>query len=308
MASQANPQAVMTAIKSSKSLFSRGPALSTRLAVFVVLSVAFMALDRYGHMEPVRAVLGVTVYPVQMAVHLPLQAGHWVVDMFSLRRTLLEENARLREAQLLTRAQLMKLEELEAENRRLRNLLDSSIKAGEQVLIAEVLAVEMDPFTRQILLNKGSRSKVYEGQPIIDAQGVMGQVVHVNPITATALLITDPSHALPVQLARNGLRSVAVGTGVANTLELLHLPNNADVAVGDRVVTSGLGGRFPAGYLVGEVTGAETDTGRPFARVVARPTAQLERNREVLLVWPPQVPVDGPEAPSPDTSAEEAAQ
>jgi rod shape-determining protein MreC len=285
----------MTAIKSSKSLFSRGPALSTRLAALVLLSVAAMALDRYGHMEPVRAALGVTVYPVQMAVHLPLQAGHWAVDMVTLRRTLLEENERLREAQLLTSARLMKLEELEAENRRLRNLLDSSIEAGEQVLIAEVLAVEMDPFTRQLLLNKGSRSKVYQGQPIIDAQGVMGQVIHVNPITATALLITDPSHALPVQFSRNGLRSVAVGTGVGSTLELLHLPNNADVTMGDRVVTSGLGGRFPAGYLVGEVVEVDTDTGRPFARVLVEPSAQLERNREVLLVWPPQVPVDGPE-------------
>jgi rod shape-determining protein MreC len=246
-------------------------------------------------MEPVRAALGVTMYPVQMAVHLPLQAGHWALDMVTLRRTLLEENERLREAQLLTSARLMKLEELEAENRRLRNLLDSSIEAGEQVLIAEVLAVEMDPFTRQLLLNKGSRSKVYRGQPIIDAQGVMGQVIHVNPITATALLITDPSHALPVQFSRNGLRSVAVGTGVGSTLELLHLPNNADVTVGDRVVTSGLGGRFPAGYLVGEVVAVDTETGRPFARVLVEPSAQLERNREVLLVWPPQVPVDGPE-------------
>jgi rod shape-determining protein MreC len=285
----------MTAINSSKSLFSRGPALSTRLAALVLLSVAAMALDRYGHMEPVRAALGVTMYPVQMAVHLPLQAGHWALDMVTLRRTLLEENERLREAQLLTSARLMKLEELEAENRRLRNLLDSSIEAGEQVLIAEVLAVEMDPFTRQLLLNKGSRSKVYRGQPIIDAQGVMGQVIHVNPITATALLITDPSHALPVQFSRNGLRSVAVGTGVGSTLELLHLPNNADVTVGDRVVTSGLGGRFPAGYLVGEVVAVDTETGRPFARVLVEPSAQLERNREVLLVWPPQVPVDGPE-------------
>ncbi len=126
------------------------------------------------------------------------------------------------------------------------------------------------------------------GQPLIDAHGVMGQVIHVSPFSSSALLITDPSHALPVQLNRNGLRSVAVGTGASNTLELTHLPNNADVVVGDIVVTSGLGGRFPSGYPVGTVISVETDTGQPFAKVAVEPAAQLERNREVLLVWPGQ--------------------
>lgn len=262
-----------------------------RLAVFVLASVLLMTLDRLHQAELVRAGLGLVLYPVQMAVHAPLSAGSWVYDTFSSRRALVEENQRLRRERMVIESRLGKFEELEAENRRLRNLLDSSVKVGEQVLIAEVVAVEMDPFSRQILLSKGSRSRVYAGQPIIDAHGVMGQVVHVNPLTSAALLITDPGHALPVQLNRNGLRSVAVGTGAASTLALQYLPNNADIQAGDLVVTSGLGGRFPSGYPVGVVESVETDAGRPFAEVIVEPTAQLERNREVLLVWPASVPI-----------------
>ncbi len=259
--------------------------------MFALLSVLAMVLDRQQRLEPVRTALGLVVYPLQVAVHSPLEAGNVVYENLRFRSSLIRENRRLHQELLTTRARLGKYEELEAENRRLRRLLDSSIEAGEQVLIAEVLAVEMDPFSRQILLNKGSRSRVYRGQPLIDAHGVMGQVTHVTPLSATALLITDPSHALPVQLNRNGLRSVAVGTGAANALDLLHLPNNADVLEGDLVVTSGLGGRFPSGYPVGEVSAVDTDTGRPFAQVTVTPSARLERNREVLLVWPPQVPL-----------------
>lgn len=278
-------------ITTQKNLFARGKALGVRLAVFCLLSLLAMILDHQHRLEPARTVLGLVVYPLQMAVHAPLEAGHLVYENLRFRSSLISENRDLHHQLLMTQARLGRYQELEAENRRLRRLLDSSLKAGEQVLIAEVLAVEMDPFSRQILLNKGSRSRVYGGQPLVDAHGVMGQVTHVTPLSATALLITDPSHALPVQVNRNGLRSVAVGTGAANTLELLYLPNNADVLVGDLVVTSGLGGRFPSGYPVGTVAGVDTDTGRPFAQVTVTPSAQLERNREVLLVWPAQVPL-----------------
>ena len=255
--------------------------------MFVLASVLLMTLDhRQHHLETVRAVLSVIVYPLQFVVHAPFKGGKWLSENLATRQTLVEENRRLREQQLLIQARLGRFEELSAENRRLRERLDSSAKVGERVLIAEVVSVDMDPFSRQILLNKGSLQEVYMGQPLIDANGVMGQVVHVNPLSATALLITDPGHALPVQFNRNGLRAVAVGTGASNTLELTHLPNNADVRVGDLVVTSGLGGRFPTGYPVGTVLRVETDTGQPFATVIVQPTAQLERNREVLLVWP----------------------
>jgi len=238
------------------------------------------------HLESVRGALSVIVYPLQFVVDAPFKAGGWLSETLATRTALVEENERLRTQQLLIQARLGKFEELAAENRRLRGLLDSSAKVGERVLIAEVVSVDMDPFSRKLLLNKGSRHEVHLGQPLLDANGIMGQVVHVNLVSSTALLITDPSHALPVQLNRNGLRAVAVGSGAANTLELSHLPNNADVRVGDLVVTSGLGGRFPSGYPVGRIGRIGTDTGRPFAEVIVQPAAQLERNREVLLVWP----------------------
>lgn len=257
------------------------------MAVSVLASIVLMTVDhRLSYLEPVRAALAVVVYPVQYAVDAPFALGSWLSEVTATRSALLEENARLKQQQLLIEARLGKYQELQAENRRLRTLLDSSVKAGERVLIAELLSVDMDPFSRKLLLNKGHQDGVYIGQPILDAKGVMGQVIHVTPITATALLLTDPSHALPVQLNRNGLRALAVGTGAPGGLELVHLPNNADIRVGDAIYTSGLGGRFPGGYPVGSVSSVESDAGQPFAKVNVTPTAQLERNREVLLVWP----------------------
>ena len=211
-----------------------------------------------------------------------------MAENFTSRQNLVSENARLRENQFLLDTRLEKLADLEAENRRLRKLLVSSAKIGERVLVAELLSVDMDPYSRRIVLNKGSRDGVEAGQSLIDSNGVMGQVVHVAPFSSNALLITDPSHALPVQNHRSGLRSLAVGTGPLNQLELAHLPNNADVRIGDVLVTSGLGGRFPAGYPVGRIVNVQRNRGRPFATVTVQPSARLERNREVLLVWPSQ--------------------
>ena len=254
-----------------------------------MLSVVLMTVDhRAQHLETLRSVLSTLVYPIQIAVDLPIQAGNWMAEYFSSRHRLIAENARLREKQFLLDTRLAKLADLEAENRRLRNLLDSSAKVGERVLVAELLSVDMDPYSRRIVLNKGSRDGVKVGQSLIDSNGVMGQVVHVAPFSSNALLITDPGHALPVQNHRSGLRSLAVGTGPVNQLELAHLPNNADVRIGDVLVTSGLGGRFPAGYPVGRIVGIQRNRGRPFATVTVQPSARLERNREVLLVWPSQ--------------------
>lgn len=291
-------------IKPYKPLFVRGPSLNVRLVVFFAVSVMLMTLDhRQHHLEEVRAGLSVILYPLQFAVHAPFKAGQWISESLAFRSTLLEDNERMRREQQLILARLGKFEELEAENRRLRKLLGSSVKVGERVLVAEVVSVEMDPFSRQIWLNKGSRNGVFMGQPIIDANGVMGQVIHVGPLSCVALLITDPSHALPVQLNRNGLRSVAVGTGVSSALELSHLPNNADVEEGDLVVTSGLGGRFPSGYPVGRVSHVEKDSGQPFAGVLVEPLAQLERNREVLLVWNQSQAAGEPRQETPPTTA-----
>ena len=168
----------------------------------------------------------------------------------------------------------------------MRELLESSARIPDHVLVAELLAVDMAPFTRRIVINRGIKDGVVEGQSLLDANGIMGQVVHVGPMSSTALLITDPSHALPVQVNRTGFRAIAVGTGASDQLELTHVTNDVDLRVGDTIVTSGMGGRFPPGYPVGRIVSLRRDRGEPFASVQIRPSARLERNREVLLVVP----------------------
>jgi len=246
-----------------------------------------MTVDhRHGHLQTLRSGLATFVYPLQYLAALPVRFGSWISESMAFRSSLIGENERMRHQQLVLNTRLQKYEVLEAENMRLRELLQSSFKLGDKVLIAELLAVEMDPFRRQVVLNKGRRDKVYVGQPVVDAAGVMGQVIEVALLSSTAMLITDPAHAIPVQVNRNGLRTVALGSGSLDHLELPHLPNHADIRVDDLLVTSGLGGRFPAGYPVGIVTSVESDPGRSFARVIATPSAMLTQSREVLLVWP----------------------
>ncbi len=258
-----------------------------RIVAFILASLIMMTVDhRQGHLEKVRSALSVFVYPLQYTANLPVMATDWVSEAFVTRASLMEENARLRDEQLLLSSKVQKVEILKAENERLREMLQSSEKLDERVLIAELLAIDLQPFRHQIVINKGQREGVYDGQPIVDANGVMGQIVHVGPFSSTVLLLTDPSHAIPVQINRNGLRSVAVGTGQSHFLELEHLPNNVDIREGDLVVSSGLGSRFPSGYPVGVVYDISRVPGEPFAKVTIIPSAQLEKSREVLLVWP----------------------
>lgn len=258
--------------------------------MFVVVSLILMTVDhRQHHLESVRAVLSLAVSPLQYLLGLPIGAGHWLGDALTSRESMQEENAQLRSQQLLQSARLQKMAALEAENSRLRALLDSSFKVGERVLVAELLEVDFDPFSQEIVINKGSHHGVVDGQPIVDAEGVMGQVVHVAPFTSAAMLITDPSHAIPVAVNRNGLRAIAMGTGSADRLDIPHLPLNADIQEGDLLVTSGLGGRFPPGYPVAVVEKVARNSGQSFAEVTARPTAHLEQSREVLLVRTPPV-------------------
>ena len=254
--------------------------------VFVVISLILMTVDhRQHHLESVRAALSLALSPLQYVLGLPMGAGHWLGEALTSRETLEEQNAELSSQQLLQSARLQKMAALEAENARLRSLLDSSFKVGERVLVAELLEVDFEPFSQQIVINKGSQNGVTEGQPIVDAEGVMGQVVHVAPFTSTAMLITDPSHAIPVTVNRNGLRAIAMGTGSSDHLDIPNLPLNADIKEGDLLVTSGLGGRFPPGYPVAVVDKVERNPGQPFSDVTARPAARLEQSREVLLVW-----------------------
>jgi rod shape-determining protein MreC len=255
--------------------------------LLVTLSIALMMMDhRQNHVDSLRAGLSVLVYPLQLAIEMPRSVSEWFRESLATRRQLQEENVSLRTQLLMLKARGQKLQALETENIRLRELLDSSFKIGERVLVAELMSVDLDPYKHQVLINKGELDKIYPGQPILDADGVMGQVVHVGPYTSTAVLITDTSHALPVQVNRNGIRTIALGSGTINRLELPYIPNNADIQPGDLLVTSGLGGRFPPGYPVAIVQFVQHDPGRSFAAVIATPSAKLNRSREILLVWP----------------------
>ncbi len=245
-----------------------------------------MTVDhRFHHLEAARSALSLLVAPLQYIVDLPFRAGAWSSEQFSSHRRLLEENRALHEAQLEQQVRLQKLAALEQENIRLRELLDASFRLKDHVMTAELLAVDLDPYRQEILVNRGTADGVHVGQPLVDANGIMGQVIRVTRLNATAVLLSDPSHALPVQTNRTGLRTLAVGTGNPNLLELRHIPTSADIQAGDIVSTSGLGGRFPPDYPVATVTKVERVTGEPFALVQARPLAHLDRSREVLLVF-----------------------
>jgi rod shape-determining protein MreC len=248
-----------------------------------------MTLDhRTNYVGTLRSSIAVLVYPFQYLVNFPANVGDWASESFTSRKTLQEDNSTLRTQNLILTTQLQKLNFIESENIHLRNLLESSKRVGERILIAELLSVDMDPFKQQVIINKGSASgdDIYPGQPFVDAKGVMGRLVHITPLSSTALLITDPSHILPIQVNRNGLRAIAKGTGSQTRLEIPYLPNNADIKVGDLLVTSGLGCVFPVGYPAAIVVEINIDPSLPFAEVLAEPIAELDRSSEILLVWP----------------------
>ncbi|MEJ1470755.1 MAG: rod shape-determining protein MreC [Candidatus Sedimenticola sp. (ex Thyasira tokunagai)] len=269
-----------------KPIFTQGPSVTFRVIFAVVFSLALMIMDhRQNHLEAVRSTLATLLSPLLYVVNLPRTVGEWANETLTTRESLQRSNETLRRENLLLKAEQQKMAALESENTRLRNLLDSSFRIGERVLIAELMAIELDPYRQQVMINKGTNSGVFQGQPVLDAGGVMGQVVHVHRSSSSVLMITDISHALPVQINRNGLRTIAMGTGRINSLDLPNLPNNADIREGDLLVTSGLGGRFPAGYPVARITTVVHKPGEPFADVGAQPVAHLDRTREALLVW-----------------------
>lgn len=253
----------------------------------MLASIVLMTVDhRQHHLQDIREGLSVLLSPLQYAVSLPARLGEWAAESLAFRSSLLEENRQLREEHLLLRGRQQRFEALEAENRRLRALLQSSQRVADRMLVGELLAVDVDPFKRQAILNKGRADGVFDGHPLLDANGVVGQIIHITPHTSTAMLLTDPGSAIPVQINRTGMRAIAVGSGAPDTLDIPFIPNNDDVQEGDLLVTSGLGGRFPAGYPVARITTFELDPTRPYARVSATPAADLENIREVLLVWP----------------------
>ncbi|MFR0692624.1 rod shape-determining protein MreC [Enterobacterales bacterium AE_CKDN230030158-1A_HGKHYDSX7] len=267
-------------------MFSKGPSLGARLLVLAVLSVALMVVDaRFDYLKPVRSQMGLVLSPFYGIADFPVRAWEGVRDQFTSRSELLAENERLKAEQLLMQRRLQKLATLTEQNVRLRELLNSSALVDDKVLVGELIGVDPNPFTQRILIDKGEKDGVFQGQPVLDASGLMGQVVEVMPYTARVLLLTDTTHSIPVQVNRNGLRAIAVGTGNPERLELRYVADTADIKEGDLLVSSGLGQRFPAGYPVAVVKEVLHDTGGPFATIRAVPTAKMNRSRYVLLVF-----------------------
>lgn len=263
-----------------------GISLGLRFSLLAFVSIALMLVDqRDDHLSGFRQALSVAVHPVLIAVDLPFRGWHRASHALADRRSLLEENARLQSQRLDASIRLQRLDALERENARLRAMLDSSERIADRMLIAEILAVDINPYRQRFSLNRGLVDGVYVGQALLDANGVVGQIARAGPLTAEAVLITDADHAVPVTVNRTGLRTIAVGTGDSGRLRLPYLTNAADIEVGDLLVSSGLGGVFPPGYPVGRVLDVHFMPGQSFAEVVAEPAARLDRNREVLLVW-----------------------
>lgn len=240
---------------------------------------------RFDYLKPVRSELALVLSPLYEVAGFPLRAWEGVSDQFSSRTELMAENERLKAEQLLLQRRLQKLAALTEQNVRLRELLNSAALVDDKVLVGELIGVDPNPYTHRIIIDKGAKDGVFVGQPVLDASGLMGQVVEVMPYSARVLLLTDVTHSIPVQVNRNGLRAIAVGTGNPERLELRYVADTADIKEGDLLVSSGLGQRFPAGYPVATVSKVIHDSGQPFAVVRAIPTAKLNRSRYMLLVF-----------------------
>ncbi|HEX7034387.1 MAG TPA: rod shape-determining protein MreC [Pseudomonadales bacterium] len=249
------------------------------------MSTVLIALESTTRLlEPARAVLLSVVAPLQVIAELPYLLSDEVGSVVATREGLRERNAEL-ERRVLELSQVsQQYMALKAENERLRALLGSRARLPAEVLIAEIISVLPAPATHQVVLDKGTNDDVQLGDAVIDAHGLFGQVVEVGRYTSRVLLITDPNHAVPVQVNRNGVRSIAGGTGALDALQLENVSVTADIRQGDLIETSGLGGRFPPGYPVGYVDAVVIEPTAAFATVTVRPLAQLDRSRHVLVV------------------------
>ncbi|PCF97202.1 rod shape-determining protein MreC [Vreelandella nigrificans] len=271
-----------------KPLFSHGPLPGYRLFFCVLAASILMFVDqRFTRMEDVRAQMTMIVAPVQWVVSVPSDLLNWGALALSDQQALVDENRRLREQILTLSHRGQRLASLTAENAELRTLLQAAERHEIPYMAAELLSLDNDPFSHQMVIDRGHRNGAYVGQPVIDAFGLVGQVTAVSAYSSRVLLLADASHALPIQVNRNGLRFIVQGSGRYGSVNVLHVPDTADIREGDLLTTSGLAGRFPPGYPVARVTEVYHDPGQPFARVTAEPSAQLQRSRHFLLLFPP---------------------
>jgi rod shape-determining protein MreC len=276
----------MVASRDSTSNSGRVPVLGLRVLGLIFISILLMYFDnRDNHLDTVRRSIGAAVYPLRVIVDAPVRLWSWIGDSTTSRNDLELELARLNAERLLTNARLQKFNALEAENARFRALLDARAQVRDRVRAAEIMSVDANPFNHSLVIDVGTQDGIFDGQALVDVDGVVGQVIEAGLMTSQAMLISDTNHALPVEVNRNGLRTIVVGTGKIDQLELPFVVNNADIQVGDLLVTSGLGGAFPAGYPVAVVESVTRIPQEPYADVTAVPSASLGQVREVMLIF-----------------------
>ena len=266
--------------------FKRGPAPLAQLSFYAMLSLALLFVDsRFQTLELLRQGVSLFTHPVQQAAHAPVEFLQNSADYFSSLSQLEEENTRLKRAQLTSAETILRTKQLEAENERLRKLLDVRDRQKVNGRVAQIVYAARDPFSRRVVVDKGQQDKISAGQPVVDDAGVVGQVTRVFPFVSEITLITDKDQAVPVQILRTGQRSVVFGLGNGQ-LELRYLPANADVQNGDLLITSGLDGIFPRGLPVARVVHIERDTSYSFARIFCAPLAGVENFGEVMVLDP----------------------
>lgn len=253
---------------------------------------------RFDKLSTVRSTIATGLAPVYWLGNAPYEFTDWVAGLFENKKDLQQENEDLRARLLILERRALKYAALASENNELRRLMNSSEVLDDRVIVGEVVGVSPDPFSHEVIINKGRRDGVVPGQAILDAHGLMGQVVQSSQLTSRVLLVSDSSHAVPVEVVRNGLRAILLGTGDTHTLDLVHVPDTADIQEGDLLVSSGLGGRFPRGYPVAEVSRITKEPGEPFVSIEAAPKAQLNQSRLVLVVFPPEGASPGGDEPT----------
>ena len=265
----------------------RGPSPFAKLILLGAIAASFMMVDhRSNQLQGIRSGLMVIVYPVQLVASIPVTLFNGIIDVLTSDKTLRENNEDLTAERQQLLGKLQQFDALEAENARLRAMLGAATRVADRALAAELLEVSLEPFSRRLLVRRGADDGAYIGQPAIDAHGIVGQVTKVAPHVSTITLITDPSHAIPVLDNRSGLRAVVFGSGDQDSLTVPYLTAVADIKEGDLLVSSGMGGVFPAGYPVAYVTHIENNPGESFLRISARPAAQINHSKQVLLIWP----------------------
>jgi len=266
-------------------IFRHGPSPQHRLVLVLFCSALLIFFDhKMASFESLRGYLQSMVTPLQYLANTPKLTMTWVSTNVATRRQLMDENQQFRLNELEFHEQAMQLDIIKQENERLRSLLASPLRSELKKMVAEILSVDSDPYTHQVLINRGAGDDVYEGQPVLDALGVVGQILHVGQTTSRVILITDTSHAVPVRVKRNGIRLLASGSGQIDRLNHNFVSQSADIKVGDVLVTSGLGGKYPEGYPVSTISYVSNDESREFVRVYSTPIAQIDRLRYLLLL------------------------